>query len=80
MSSVGSSGFIAVVNGPIRTRLGIESSFAPSGRANAVIGRAATLCFMNVGQIRTGMLDKGNLGSPYKFTQGVIAENEEDSV
>ena len=72
---------LMIVNGPIRHTLEMNSRdgiFGPGNRANACIGRAVRLCFMNGFEARPGILDRGTLGNPSKYTL-TFAENEEDS-
>ena len=69
---------MVVVNGPIASRLGIQSGygcFGPTFRANAAIGRALRLILLNVGGGTPGSGDRSTQGSPAKFTY-VVAENE----
>lgn len=70
---------LAIVNGPIRSKLGMNSkggAFGPGNRANAAIGRAVRLVLLNVGGSRAW--SKCTLGHPGQYTF-CIAENEEDS-
>jgi hypothetical protein len=72
---------LLVVNGPIRTRIGMNAGcncFGSGNRANATIGRAIRLIMLNVGGGWPGDLDKSTLGHPGKYTY-CIAENEEES-
>ncbi len=62
---------LAVVNGPIAERLGINSgisAFGPGHRANAAIGRAIRLVIINATGSRSGEIDKATLGHPGKYT------------
>jgi hypothetical protein len=80
-SSTGGSAPFIVVNGPIRTHLGMEARhgvFASANRANASLGRAIHLILMNVLGSLPGQLDRSTLGHPGKVTF-CIAEDEEDS-
>ena len=80
-SSTSSPSILMILNGPVRAALGINSRdglFGPGFRANASIGRAVRLCFMNGFDAWPGQLDRGTLGTPAKYTF-CIAENEEDS-
>ena len=80
-SSTSSPAILMIVNGPIRHTLEMNSRdgiFGPGNRANACIGRAVRLCFMNGFEARPGILDRGTLGNPSKYTL-TFAENEEDS-
>ena len=70
-----------IVNGPIRERLGINSTgnvFGSGCRANATIGRAIRLGALNVFGLRPHELDQSTQGTPAKYTC-CIAENEEES-
>ena len=80
-SSTSSPAVLMLVNGPIRHTLEMNSRdgiFGPGNRANACLGRAVRLCFMNGFEARPGILDRGTLGNPSKYTL-TFAENEEDS-
>src|SRR5438093_3647788 len=79
-STGGSTPFI-VVNGPIRTAIGMNATHNVLGngnRANATIGRAVRLVLINVLGCIPGQLDRSTLGHPGKFTF-CIAEDEDDS-
>lgn len=70
---------LLVVNGPIRTEIGMNAGhnvFGSGNRANATIGRAIRMILLNVGGAWPGDLDKSTLGHPGKYTY-CIAENEE---
>ena len=80
-SSTSSPAMLMVVNGPIRHQIGVnfkDGIFGPGFRANSCLGRAVRLSFMNGFDARPGILDRGTLGNPSKYTL-CIAENEEDS-
>ncbi|CAI8033682.1 hypothetical protein GBAR_LOCUS18995 [Geodia barretti] len=80
-ASTSSPAILMVVNGPVREQIGLNSKdglFGPGFRANACLGRSIRLCFMNGFDARPGILDRGTLGNPWKYTL-CIAENEEDS-
>lgn len=80
-ASTGGSAPFIVVNGPIRTALGMNAThnvLANGNRANATIGRAIRLVLINVLGCIPGQLDRSTLGHPGKFTF-CIAEDEEDS-
>ena len=76
-----STGLLMLVNGPIRTRIGLnctDNLFSPGNRANATIGRAVRLILINVFEQRPGLLDRGCMGSLTKY--GVcFGEDEERS-
>lgn len=72
---------LLVVNGPVRSRLGLNSGgnvFGPGFRANATIGRAVRLTALNALGLRPHELDQATQGTPAKYT-ACIAENEEAS-
>lgn len=72
---------LIVVNGPVRGRIGLNSSFGvfgPGWRANATIGRALRLLMLNVGGARPGEISMSTFGHPGRYTY-CIAENEEAS-
>ncbi|MGE3535983.1 MAG: hypothetical protein AB7N91_00955 [Candidatus Tectimicrobiota bacterium] len=80
-ASTGGSAQCIVVNGPIRTALGMNATHNVLGngnRANASIGRAIRLVLINVLGCIPGQLDRSTLGHPGKFTL-CFAEDEEDS-
>lgn len=80
-TSTGGSAIFMVVNGPIASKLDINSGnnlFGPGWRANATIGRAVRLVMRNVIGTLPGELDQSSLGHAGKYTY-CIAENEVDS-
>jgi hypothetical protein len=80
-ASTGGSAPFIVVNGPIRTALGMNATHNVLGngsRANATIGRSIRLMLINVLGGIPGQLDRSTLGHPGKFTF-CVAEDEEDS-
>jgi hypothetical protein len=80
-ASTGGSAPFIVVNGPIRTALGMNAThnaLANGSRANATIGRTIRLFIINVLGGVPGHLDRSTLGHPGKFTY-CVAEDEEDS-
>lgn len=80
-ASTGGSAQFIVVNGPVRTAIGMNGVHGVLGngnRANATIGRAVRLTLINVLGTIPGRLDRSTLGHPGKFTY-CIAEDEEDS-
>ena len=80
-ASTGGSAPLIIVNGPIRTALGMNTThnaLANSSRVNATIGRAIRLLLINVLGCIPGQLDRSTLGHPGKFTF-CIAEDEEDT-
>jgi hypothetical protein len=80
-ASTGGSAPFIVINGPVRTALGMNAThnvLANGSRANAAIGRSIRLFVINVLGGIPGQLDRSTLGHPGKFTF-CIAEDEEDS-
>jgi len=80
-ASTGGAAPFIVVNGPIRTALGMHAThnaLANGSRANATIGRTIRLLILNVLGGIPGQLDRSTLGHPGKFTY-CVAEDEEDS-
>lgn len=74
-------GFLILVNGPIRQRLAIactDNVLSATNRANATIGRALRLIFMNVFESRQGILDRACMGSLSKLGL-CFGEDEERS-
>lgn len=80
-ASTGGSAPFIIVNGPIRTALGMNTThsvFGAGNRANATIGRAIRLVLINVLGCVPGQLDRSTLGHAGKYSF-CIAEDEEDS-
>ena len=79
--STAGAAVLVVVNGPVASKLGLNSGvsvFGPGNRANATIGRAVRLVIANVTGAAPGVLDKATLGHPGKYTW-CIAEAEDIS-
>jgi hypothetical protein len=75
------SGPIIIVNGPVASRIGMNSSFnalGPGNRANGTIGRAVNLVVRNLGGAKPGGVDRSMQGHPAKWTL-CFAEREDDS-
>ncbi len=67
-----------LVNGPIVDEIGLEAgrnAYGQGSRANAAIGRALTLIFMNVAGADPGRTDMATHGGPHKLGL-CVAENE----
>jgi hypothetical protein len=80
-ASTGGSAPFVVVNGPVRTAIGMHATHNALGngsRANATIGRSVRLLIINVLGGVPGQLDRSTLGHPGKFTF-CVAEDEEGS-
>jgi hypothetical protein len=72
---------LIVVNGPVRTELGINATggvFGPGFRANATIARAIGLIVRNGLGIEPQVLEQATQGLPGRWTI-CLAENEEES-
>jgi len=82
-SSTTSFGRMAVVNGPIRDEIGMNSglgALSPFNYANSVIGRAWTLMTINLGDARLGETFMGSTGHNLNYNNMLMAENEERSI
>ena len=79
-SSLGGSGIMVIVNGPVVRELDINARnnlFGPGNRANATIGRAVRLILMNACAAIPGLFDRSILGHPGKYSYCIAeAENE----
>ena len=79
-SSLGGSGIMVIVNGPVARELGVNSRnnlFGPGNRSNATIGRAVRLILMNACAAIPGLFDRSILGHPGKYSYCIAeAENE----
>jgi hypothetical protein len=74
-------GPVVVVNGPIRSRIGMNAkgnALGQGNRANGAIGRALQLVIRNIGGGRPQEVDRATLGNPGKYTY-CFAEDEEGS-
>jgi len=72
---------LVIVNGPIRGRLDINcggSVFGAGWRANATIGRAVRLVWVNIGGARPGLISMSTFGQPGRYSY-CIGEHEEAS-
>ncbi len=80
-ASTGGCAILVVVNGPVRTELGMDGTFnavGPTDRASTCIGRAVRLVLGNLLEVRPGEIDRSTLGHPGKISY-CIAEDEEHS-
>ncbi|TAJ94183.1 MAG: hypothetical protein EPO31_08415 [Gammaproteobacteria bacterium] len=72
---------MAIINGPIRNQIGINSgigALGPFSQANAVIGRAWTILSMNLcGGGRIGETYMGSQGNNFNYNNLTFGENEE---
>jgi hypothetical protein len=72
---------LLIVNGPIRRALDVNcaaSVFGAGWRANATIGRAVRLVWVNVGGARPGLISMSTFGQPGRYSY-CIGEHEEAS-
>ena len=72
---------LIVVNGPIRTRIGLNSAFGvfgPGYRANATIGRALRLLVANVGGASARTMSMSTMAHPGRYTY-CMGEHEEEN-
>ena len=72
---------LVIVNGPIRRALDVNAGagvFGPGWRANATIGRAVRLCWVNIGGAQPGVISMSTFGGPSRYG-ACIGENEEAS-
>jgi len=70
-----------IVNGPVRIELDLNCSWnvlGPTYQANGVIGRALSLCMMNIAGRTPGVICKGTYKTPGAYTM-CAAEYEEES-
>src|SRR5215510_13106772 len=80
-TSTGGAGVLMIVNGPVARELDVnvgDNLFGPGWRSNLTIGRAVRLVMRNVIGTLPGLLDRGTLGHPGKYSY-VMAENEAES-
>jgi len=79
--STSGPGAMIVVNGPVRSRIGLNSAggvFGPGFRANATIPRAIGLMIRNAFGIEPHVLEQACQGLPGRWSV-CLGENEEDS-
>ena len=72
---------LIIVNGPLVKQLKINYGngvFGPGWRANATIGRALRLCWVNIGGAYPGVISMSTFGGPGRYSY-CIGENEEAS-
>jgi hypothetical protein len=70
-----------IINGPIRERIDINCGagvFGPGWRANATIGRALRLVWLNIGGATPGAISMSTFGQSGRFTY-CIGEREEEN-
>jgi hypothetical protein len=82
-SSTTSFAKMAVVNGPVREEIGMNSglgALSPFNYANTAIGRAWTLMTINLADSRLGETFMGSTGNNLNYNNMLIPENEERSI
>jgi hypothetical protein len=80
MDSTTSNATIALVNGPIRKKIGMNSgigALGPNAEANSVIGRSMVLMHKILQGYREGVSGFSSLSNPLAYSYMPIAENEE---
>lgn len=80
-ASTQSASTMVIVNGPVARAAGMnarDNALGPGNRANATIGRALRLVIQNACGMQPGVLDRGALGTPGRYTC-CLAEDEAHS-
>jgi hypothetical protein len=78
LASLGAPWPIIIVNGPVATKLGLNSGlylFGPGNKANATIARAVSLTLANCAGAKSAGIQRGQWGNPIRWF-GCVAENE----
>jgi hypothetical protein len=78
-ATLASAAQLVIVNGPVRTRIGVECGqgcMGPGFRANATIGRALRLVVRNVLKSIPHQLDRGTFSTPARYSW-CFGEDEE---
>lgn len=81
LCTVTSSQLLIAVGGPIAKEIGMNCKtgyLGPGTRANSTIGRAVSLCAINLGWLDFD-IDAGMTGQPSRYCNLTFCENEEDS-
>lgn len=81
IATVCSTHLLIEVSGPIAKEIGMNSGvgyLGPGTRANSSIGRAASLCAINLGWMDFS-IDGGMKGQPSRYCNVIFCENEENS-
>ena len=81
LCTVTSSQLMIAVNGPIAKEIGMncqQGYLGPGTRANSTIGRAVSLCVINLGWLDFD-IDGGMTGQPSRYCNLTFCENEEES-
>ena len=81
LATITSSQLLIAVGGPIAKEIGMNCKtgyLGPGNRANSTIGRAVSLCAINLGWLDFD-IDAGMTGQPSRYCNLIFCENEEDS-
>lgn len=81
VATVTSSQLMIAVDGPIAKEIGMNCKtgyLGPGNRANSTIGRAVSLCCINLGWLDFD-IDGGMTGQPSRYCNLTFCENEEES-
>ena len=81
IATVCSTSLLIQVSGPIAREIGMNSGFGylgPGSRANSAIGRAVSLCCINLGWMDFA-IDGGMMGQPSRYCNLIFTESEEYS-
>ena len=79
IATVCSTNLMIEVNGPIAKEIGMNSGFGylgPGNRANSTIGRAVSLCCINLGHMDFSV-DGGMKGNPSRYCNLTFTESED---
>ena len=79
IATVCSTSLLIQVNGPIAKEIGMNSGFGylgPGNRANSAIGRAVSLCCINLGWMDFSV-DGGMRGQPSRYCNLIFTESED---
>ena len=79
IATVCSTNLLIQVNGPIAREIGMNSGFGylgPGNRANSAIGRAVSLCCINLGWMDFS-IDGGMKGQPSRYCNLIFTESDE---
>jgi len=79
IATVCSTQLLILVNGPIAKEIGMNSGFGylgPGTRANSAIGRAVSLCCINLGWMDFS-IDGGMKGQPSRYCNLIFTESDE---
>ena len=79
IATVCATNLLIQVNGPIAKEIGMNSGFGylgPGNRANSTIGRAVSLCAINLGWMDFS-IDGGMKGNPSRYCNLTFTESDE---